>query len=184
MKNTYLIYKEIDGTRQLVAATQEEWDAIMKANKGLLIEERRCFIKDCFVDGNELDCMYIEVPVNEFRKWNRENTNSQRKRQRGLLYRHLSLNAGVPDTEVDSLHECIPSDFNLEEIAEDHILMEELRNALRKWKPWAEEMLEIYMKGEKRISNSLLCNKYNRGERAIQKRKQAFEKFVLNFLKK
>ena len=29
MKTTYLVYKQVDGVRQLVAATQEEWDAIM-----------------------------------------------------------------------------------------------------------------------------------------------------------
>ncbi len=35
MKTTYLVYKQVDGVRQLVAATQEEWDAIMKENRGL-----------------------------------------------------------------------------------------------------------------------------------------------------
>lgn len=34
MKTTYLVYKQVDGVRQLVAATQEEWDAIMKGNRG------------------------------------------------------------------------------------------------------------------------------------------------------
>lgn len=28
MKTTYLVYKQVDGVRQLVAATQEEWDAV------------------------------------------------------------------------------------------------------------------------------------------------------------
>ena len=27
MKTTYLVYKQVDGVRQLVTATQEEWDA-------------------------------------------------------------------------------------------------------------------------------------------------------------
>lgn len=30
MKFTYLVYKQVNGTRQLAAATQEEWDAILK----------------------------------------------------------------------------------------------------------------------------------------------------------
>ena len=55
MKTTYLVYKQVDGVRQLVAATQEEWDAIMKENRGLPIGQRRCFMKDCFEDGDELD---------------------------------------------------------------------------------------------------------------------------------
>ena len=28
MKTTYLVYKQVNGVRQLVTATQEEWDAI------------------------------------------------------------------------------------------------------------------------------------------------------------
>ena len=35
MKTTYLIYKQVNGTRQLVTATQEEWDAILKENPGI-----------------------------------------------------------------------------------------------------------------------------------------------------
>ena len=54
MKTTYLVYKQVDGVRQLVAATQEEWDAIMKGNRGLPMGQRRCFMKDCFEDGDEL----------------------------------------------------------------------------------------------------------------------------------
>lgn len=70
MKTTYLVYKQVDGVRQLVAATQEEWDAIMKENRGLPIGQRRCFMKDCFEDGDELDCMYIETTAAEYREWN------------------------------------------------------------------------------------------------------------------
>lgn len=34
MKFTYLVYKQVNGTRQLAAATQEEWDAILKKTGG------------------------------------------------------------------------------------------------------------------------------------------------------
>ena len=57
MKTTYLVYKQVDGVRQLTTATQEEWDAIMKGNRGLPVEQRRLFMKDCFEDGDELDCI-------------------------------------------------------------------------------------------------------------------------------
>ena len=69
MKTTYLIYKQVDGIQQLVAATQEEWDAIMKGNRGLPVEQRRCFMKDCFEDGDGLDCMFIEITTAEYREW-------------------------------------------------------------------------------------------------------------------
>ena len=44
MKTTYLVYKQVNGVRQLAAATQEEWDAILKGNRGLPVEKRRFFM--------------------------------------------------------------------------------------------------------------------------------------------
>jgi len=108
-----------------------------------------------------------------------QNTFTQRKRKIGLLYTHLSLDAGVPGTDMESLHESVPADFNLEELATDHILLEELTKALRTWKPWAEEMLELYLSGTKRFCTMGLCQKYRLGGRAIRKRKNAFEKFAI-----
>ena len=61
MKTTYLIYKQINGTPQLVKATQEEWTAILKANKKLPPELRRRFEMDCIEESGEIDRMYIEV---------------------------------------------------------------------------------------------------------------------------
>ena len=55
---------------------------------------------------------------------------------------------------------------------------------MRKWKRWAEELLELYLSGAKRSCTNSLCEKYRLSDRAIQKRKTAFEKFVLDFLKK
>ena len=66
MKTTYLVYKQVNGVRQLVVATPAEWDAILKENRGLPAERRRYFIKDCFADGDELDCMYIEMTAVEY----------------------------------------------------------------------------------------------------------------------
>ena len=88
--------------------------------------------QDCFEDGNELDCMYIEVTAAEYREWNSKNTVTQQKRKAGSLYLHLSLDAGVPESGIESLHESVPADFSLEQLTTDHILMEELKAALRK----------------------------------------------------
>ncbi len=184
MKTTYLVYKQVNGVRQLTTATQAEWDAILKENRQLPLSEQRRFMKDCFEDGGELDCMYIEVPASEYRKWNNTNSVQQRRRKIGMLYEHLSLDAGVPDTDIDSMHECVPSDFNLEHLAVDEVLVDELREALRAWKPWAEELLELYLAEEKRSSTKALCEKYRLSYRAVQKRKASFEKFILDFLKK
>ena len=183
MKTTYLIYKQIDGVQQLVIATQSEWDAIMKENRGLPVEKRRCFMIDCIKDEGELDCMYTEISIAEYRKWNSQNTVANRKRKIGSRYPHVSLDTAVSATDFGMLHESVPSDFDLEKLATDHILMEELRAALRGWKPWAEELLDLYFSGAKRTCNSDLCEKYQTSDRTVQRWKKAFEKFVLDFLK-
>ena len=179
-----MVYKQVDGVQRLAAATQEEWDAIMKGNRGLPIEQRRCFMKDCFEDGDGLDCMYIEVTAAEYREWNSKNTVTQRKRKASSIYPLLSLDAGIPETGLESLHESVPSDFSLERLATDHILIGELKAALRKWKPWAEELLELYLSGAKRSCTDGLCEKYQVSDRTVQRRKDAFKKFILDFLKK
>lgn len=184
MKTTYLIYKQVDGIQQLVAATQEEWDAIMKGNRGLPVEQRRCFMKDCFEDGDGLDCMFIEITTAEYREWNSKNTVIQRKRKIGALHSHLSLDVGIPDTDVESLHECVHSDFDLERLVLDIVLMGELKQALKAWKPWAEELLELYLSGAKRSCTNALCGKYKVSDRTVQRWKDAFEKFIWDFLKK
>lgn len=66
MKTTYLVYKLVNGVQQLVTATPEEWDTILKGNRGLPAEQRRYFMKDCFADGDELDCMYISISTKNF----------------------------------------------------------------------------------------------------------------------
>ena len=184
MKTTYLVYEQVNGVRQLVTAPAEEWDTILKGNRGLPAEQRRYFIKDCFEDEDELDCMYIEMTVAEYREWNIKNTVAQRKRKAGSLYSFLSLDAGVSETGLESLHESVPSAFDLEGLATDHVLIEAVKTALCKWKPWAVELLELYLSGANRSCTNSLCEKYRLSDRAVQKRKATFEKFVLDFLKK
>jgi hypothetical protein len=45
-------------------------------------------------------------------------------------------------------------------------------------------LVNLYMAGAKRSCTSVLCKKYRLSDRAVQKRKAAFEKFVLGLLKK
>ena len=39
MKKTYLVYKQVNGIKQLVVASQEEWDAILKENRKVPAEK-------------------------------------------------------------------------------------------------------------------------------------------------
>lgn len=184
VKTTYLVYKQVDGTRQLVAATREEWTSILKENRQVPPEKRRRFIRDCFEDEGNLDCMYIEVDAPEHRAWNSQNTVNQKKRKAGAGYTLTSFDTGLLREELDSLHDYVPSVIDVEDIAIDRILIEEIRVALRGWKPWAEELLDFYLSGGKRCCTESLCKRYNLKERTIRKRKEEFNKFILDFLKK
>ena len=49
MKTTYLIYKDINAAeKELRVASKQEWDEILKNNRGLSIERRRHFIRDIY----------------------------------------------------------------------------------------------------------------------------------------
>ena len=73
--------------------------------------------------------MYIEANAAEYREWNSKNTINQKKRKIGMSYTHQSLDTGVPDTDVEALHECVPSGFNLEGVVAGSYGRTEMRTA-------------------------------------------------------
>lgn len=185
MKKTQylLLKKQPDGSVRLEAVTQSEWNETLSANRLVSSDQRRHFIVDCIEDGNDLDCMYIEVSPQEHRSWNIGNTMRQKNRKRGQDYTFLPIDASIRE-DLGSIQDSLVSDCDLERLATDNVLMDELRKALRAWRPWAEELLDIYLNGGKHTCTPYLIEKYKIGERGVQKRKVAFEKFILNFLKK
>jgi hypothetical protein len=185
MKTTILIYKDINAAeKELRVASHQEWDSILSENRGLPMEKRRCFIKDCFEDNGVLDCMFIEVSLAEYRVWHSQYVKSDRNRREKSKTEQGSLDTDLMISEVDSLYECVSDGFDLEQCVIDRIMMEQLRKKLDKWQPWAVELLDYYISGKKKACTSILSRKYGLSDKTIQKRKKAFEKFVLDFLKK
>ena len=146
-------------------------------------EKQRRFELNCIDEEGELDRIYIEITTEEHRDWNSKNTVKQRKRKMETEFIQLSLDAPVLDSEVDSMHDTVASSFNLEALASDHVLIDELYKALQAWKPWAPEFLKIYLDGKGRSCTSILCKKYGLKERAVRYRKEQFKMFVKKFLK-
>lgn len=183
MKTTVLIYKEVNGCRKLVVATNKEWKAIREANQGLKMEARRLFEENRIYDNGRIDRMLIEVSYGEYMKWHREEAAKAKRCKGNFEYEVISLDAPVPDEEVTDSHEIVPSEYHLEEIVTDRVLMYELKQALEAWRPWAPELLDYYLRGEERTCTKVLCKKYCITDRAVQKRKKAFEAFVKNYLR-
>ena len=183
MKVTYLINKEqTDGNVKLTIGTKEELREILIANKGLAVNQRRNFIADYISDGTEMDCMIVEVSADEYRQFNREHMASERNRKLMNMYCHISLDDNIHEQEDLITEEILADDFNLEETITSEILLEELEDRLSNWKPWALDMLEIYLNGQKRGCTKELSEKYGVSEQVIRKYKRQFEDFIKNFL--
>ena len=182
MKTTYLIYKQVDGSPKLVTATQDEWNAIMKANRELPSPMHRKFVLDCIGEGNDLDRMYIEVTPAEHRAWNSKNTVAQRNRKEGALYQHLSMDAPIENADVESLHEKVASDYELEGQVLETVLLEKLVKALDAWRPWATKLLKLYMTHQKRHSTAWLADYCGVSLQMARRYKKDFEEFIKNFL--
>lgn len=185
MKTTVLIYKDINAeNKELRVATPKEWDEILKKNKGLPMEERRLFIKDCINDNGSLNCMFIEVPIDEYRKWHSEQEYLSQKQKDNEGYVIISLDAPVKDTNEADIKETISNGIDYEQLSIDNIVLEELRKELRGWKSWANDMLDLYLLGGSAMSASSLCKRFGLSDRGLRKRRRAFENKVLNFYKK
>lgn len=184
MKTTYLLNKiQSDGNVRLSIATFEEWLAVVNDNKSLPATQQRFFIVDCIADGDNMDRMVMETTAEEYRKWNRDRMASARNRALGKSYQILSLDAPLQTKDVSlDLRDALSSGEQVEEQVCSTILEAELRIALTTWKPWANDMLDCYLGGERRTCTDILSAKYGVSPQVIRKYKRQFEKFVKNFL--
>ncbi len=184
MKTTYLLNKaQPDGSVCLCVVPAAEWTAVVTENKGLPAAQRRYFILDYIADGDDLDCMVIEASLEEYRAWDRSRPAEKRNRRAGQAFQHLSLNAPLNDSEdAGTLLDIIPAETQVESMACDLVLMDELKKALADWKPWANDLLELYLNGQKRACTGILAKKYGVSVQVIRKYKRQFEKFIKDFL--
>jgi len=183
MKTTVLVF--IDRTfpqKGLRIATMKEWNEILSNNKGLAMEERRIFYKDCIPEGEEMDCMFIETTYAEFAKEEAERKaryrNEQEKKKCSFVY--LSDQFGPVEDEL-SLEDCIPSDYCLEDDVIGNVMIKQLRDALVQWNDWAPELLDLYIAGKGKSCNEMLMKKYGITESLVARRKRRFKKFVEKF---
>lgn len=184
MKTTYLINKEQpDGSIRLTVSTSSEWLAVVKANRQLPPNRQRYFILDYIVDGGEMDRMVIEASAEAYRVWHREHMAAQRNRAAGKDFLVLSTDASLfDDGEMECLLNTLAGTSKVEEDACDHILLEQLRAELAQWKPWANDMLDLYLLGDKRHGTEALTEKYSVSPQVIRKYKRQFEEFVKKFI--
>ncbi len=183
MKTTYLVRKvQPDGSTCLSIATRDEWLSIVDANKALPVCKQRYFIIDCIPDGENKDCIVVESSAEEFRKWNKERMAASRNRELGKSYQTLSLDAALPvEGGLLTLSDVVGADFRVEDEVCTQLLAEELKTAIAEWRPWAEDMLLCYLRGERRTCTKFLSEKYGVSSQVIRKYKRQFERFIKKF---
>ena len=183
MKNTFLVLNDPKNPKSgLRVASPEEWDQIMKTNRGASQQQRRYFICDCFEDCGELDRMYIETSKEEFDKWHSQNVESERKRKAGSAFGRVSMNQSLPGSDDLTYADVIGDDCNVEKTVITELSMSLLREALSGWKEWAIIMLDLYLEGKKKEATSIISELFAVSNRTVQRWKEIFEEYVKNFL--
>lgn len=185
MKTTYLMNQEQpDGSVALTAVSSAEWLDAVRPNKCLPAEQQRHFIIDYIADGDDLDRMVIEAPIEEYRKWHREHMASERNRQIGKNMQKLSIDMRLFGMEdVESLQDVLSSGEDMEKSVYDQMLLDDLRRELAAWKPWGNDLLDFYLEGQTRECTDFLSEKYGVSPQVIRKYKRQFENFIKNFLR-
>lgn len=184
-RTTILIYKDsADPKKGLKEATRDEWNAILRSNKGLPMCRRRCFIEDRFEDCGVIDRMFIEVAYEAYMEWHREDALRYINKKLKDECQHLSIDHPLKGHEGETLMDTLADHENLEESIVDEIMLEELKEQLASWKPWALELLSFYLDGQKKRCAKILGEKYGISAMAMSKRKKMFEAYLKNFFLK
>lgn len=181
-KTTILIYQDATCPRKgLRIATPEEWTAILTENKGQPMSERRCFIEDSFEDSGVIDRMFIEVSYSQYLEWHRQRVEEMRNREEGKQYLHISLDCKVGHSGDLTMIDILEYNSSLEDAAVEEITMGQLRAALSEWRPWANELLDFYISGQKKQCAKIICDREGLSPQTLSQRKMAFERFVADF---
>ena len=184
MKTTVLICKDPSVEKgELIVATHDQWDSILKKNRTLPREQRRFFICDAFEDSGEIDRMFIEVSKKEYDKWHSDKVRIERNRKLEKQLDFISISQKVPDAEL-TFEDVIASDYDLELDAEDVLRLEQLRNNLAYWRKWADYMLNLYLAGLRKEATYIISEKFGVSIRTAQRWKDSFETFARNFFEK
>lgn len=184
MKTTYLFKEETtNGQKKLRIGTAQEFAKIAEQNRTLPIEERRYFIKEKSLDSDSPDYLFIEVDRDEYNQWNRENNARYKNTAAGQTYTMVSLETVMNAVAHGKVEEAAlyDHDAGYEECLAE-ILLEELCEELRNWKPWAMDMLQIYMKNGAEICAVKFANRYAVGESTARRYVRQFEQKIKKFL--
>ena len=182
MKSTILIYKNPDMPESgLRVASREEWTQILKANRGLPRDSRRFFICDSFEDCGIIDRIFIETSKTEYDRWHAQQVEANRKRKAGNQYINVSLETGPEGNEEVSYNMLVADSIDIETEIQERMELEQLKALLSNWRPWATDMMNLYIAGMKKEATYIISKKYGTSIRTVQRWKEQFDGFIKEF---
>ncbi len=184
-KITYMVAEEQNnGGRHLVVVPHAEWISVVKANKGLPEDQKRCFIRDVIIENDKIDLMVYEAPRARYLKWHRAQeearSNWNTVKKNNIQFLSIEALAYDEDRWDNFLNRIMPDDM-MADMVIDQMDVELLRTALDIWKPWANDLLDCYMNEEARSCTNRFSQKYGVSPQTVRKYKRQLKVFVKNF---
>lgn len=173
----YLVNKA-DGNG-LTQVSYSEFAAIRNGNADLSVEQRHFFIYDYILDDNTLDCIIMEAPREMYLSWLREHIAQVRNWKAGRQFRHISMDA-CSCTESENPQPVIVADSDLEAEACWRVFLDNLRDSLSEWKPWAAEMLDLFETEAPTAIPGILAEKLGVSPQMVRRYRRQFRTFVEN----
>ena len=166
-----------DGTPGLVAISRNEWLKILEDNMNLPKEQRRYFYRDAITDNNSHDYIFMEVPRDIFFEWTNQTRSTYRNFESQKNYFLLSYDELIEegmDEPLDTV--CV------EDIVIDKVLTGEIEKAICNFAPWAPELFDMYLSGERENTISFLMERCHVVRQSANRYRKAFEDYIKKFL--
>ena len=180
-KSVYLLRSTDPDASELIEVSGKEWYGTVKANHSDPNAQKRYFICDTIIDGDCKDRIFMEVSEPEYRQWKLKQQATRRWLDGKKEVTLLSLDSPTEEESI-TLEDTLKTDRRLDDNYIANVLLLELRKEVVKWKPWAGELLEMYLRGQQRSSTAWLAEQCGVSEQMARRYRKDFEEVVKKFL--
>lgn len=181
----YVNMVQSDGSMLLCRVPLKVCRAIQYANIGTTGRDRRYFKEEYDPDFDTMYHTIIEVTHEEYLEWYAEHRKESRHEQNWEKMDYQTLSLDIPvDDEMDALtfKDAIP-DLTADTERDGMMAsrLDDLREDLAAWKPWAVEVLDYFLADQNRSCTKILAQKYHRSEGDVRYWKRCFMDHVKEY---
>ena len=96
-------------------------------------------------------------------------------------YINVSLETGPEGNEEVSYNMLVADSIDIETEIQERMELEQLKALLANWRPWATDMMNLYIAGMKKEATYIISEKYSTSIRTVQRWKEQLDAFVKQF---